>query len=582
MIVNRIDDVKRPSSEFPRRFVQEKIDYSDWMNLEPMFGELLDRKIDSKEALEQWMLDECELGAVVSEEGARRNIAMTCATEDKEVEKAFLHFVENIVPNMKPFLHKLEKKLLECPHLEKLDKKRYDVVIRNTRNSVELYRDENIPLSVELTKLGQQYQKMIGTMTVTFKGKEYTLPQMGIFLQQKDRDVRSETWRLSIDRRMEDAGKLDELFDKMLKLRAQVAKNTGFDNFRDYQFREYNRFDYTPDDCFAFHSAIEKYVVPVTKRVTEERKKSLGIDTIRPWDTACDRLGRDPLRPFEDTGKLVSGCREIFGRVDDELGRSFQRMIDLGLLDLDSRKGKAPGGYQSSLSEVRLPFIFMNAVGLNRDVFTLLHEGGHAFHQFAVRDEPVLEYRHAPIEFSEVASMSMELLSVPYLEVFYSQGDAARSCRGSLVGSIGLLPWIAVVDAFQHWIYTHPEHTAEERNGYFVNLMDRFGSGIDWSGLDEELCYRWQAQLHIYEVPFYYIEYGIAQLGALQVWRNSLKDRLSALDAYKSALKLGGSRPLPELFEAADIKFDFSEDTIRPLMEEVNEEVERLTELESK
>ncbi|NQU05211.1 MAG: M3 family oligoendopeptidase, partial [Calditrichaeota bacterium] len=334
-------------------------------------------------------------------------------------------------------------------------------------------------------------------------------------------------------------------------------------------------------DCFAFHDAIEKYVVPVTRRLFEERRESLNLDTVRPWDVACDRLGRDPLIPFGETEKLVSGCREIFGKVDAELGNSFQRMIDLGLLDLDSRKGKAPGGYQASLTEVRLPFIFMNAVGLDRDVFTLLHEGGHAFHQFAVSDESILGYRHAPMEFSEVASMTMELLGAPHLQVFYNDSEVARSQRNNLNSSIGMLPWIAIVDAFQHWIYSNPDHTVKERNDQFVSLTERFGAGTDWTGLDEESRYRWQAQLHIFEVPFYYIEYGIAQLGALQIWQNSRKDLGSAIDAYKSALKLGGSRPLPELFEAAGAKFDFSEHTIRPLMAEIDEEVERLTELES-
>ncbi|MCF7811203.1 M3 family oligoendopeptidase [bacterium] len=581
MVTNRINDLNRPSREYPRSYVPDKVDYSAWENLDPLFKGLIERKLDSKQALEQFLLDDSELNAVVNEEGSRRNIAMTCATDDPETEKAFLHFIENIGPKMQPYNHEIEKKILTCPYLDDLDKRRYEVRIRSCRNSVELFREENIPLGVETAKLSQQYQKTIGAMTVNFKGKDYTLPQMGIFMQEKDRELREEAWRLSTVRRMEDTGVLDEIFDKMLKLRVKIAANAGFDNFRAYQFRSYNRFDYTPDDCFAFHDAIEKYVVPVSRKLLEERRKSLSLDSIKPWDTACDRLGRDPLRPFEKTEKLVSGCREIFGKVDEELGNSFQQMIDIGLLDLDSRKGNAPGGYQSSLTEVRLPFIFMNAVGLDRDVFTLLHEGGHAFHQFAVRDESILEYRHAPMEFSEVASMTMELLGAPHLSAFYNPHEAARSQRSNLNGSLGLLPWIAIVDAFQHWIYSNPNHTVKERNDQFVSLSERFGAGMDWTGYEDELRYRWQSQLHIFEVPFYYIEYGIAQLGALQIWQNSRKDLSSAVEAYKSALKLGGSRPLPELFETAGAKFDFTENTIKPIMSEVDAEVERLSKFES-
>ena len=574
-VVNRLSDLKRPSSEFPRRFVPAEIDFSDWNSIEPLYRKLLDRDIDNRESLEEWLRDESELNSVVSEEGSRRFINMTCATDNEEFEKVYIHFIENIEPKLKPYNQKINENLLANPHLNDLDKQRYEVLIRHTRNDVELFREENIPLEVEIAKLSQQYQKINGAMTVEFRGKEYTLPQMGIFLQEKDRAIRQEAWQLIVERRLQDAEKLDNLFDKMLKLREQVARNAGFEDFRAYQFRRFARFNYAPEDCIRFHEAVENSVVPLTRDLVEERRRSLELGSVRPWDAFCDRLGRDPLKPFETTDKLLAGCREIFGKVDVELGDKFQQMIDLGLLDLASRKGKAPGGYQSSLSEVRLPFIFMNAVGVNRDVFTLLHEGGHAFHLFAVRDEPLLSYRHSPMEFAEVASMSMEMLSLPYLEIFYSAKDAARTRYDHLENSIMLLPWIAIIDAFQHWIYTHPDHTAAERSGYFASLMERFSSGIDWSGYEEALRLRWQAQLHLFEYPFYYIEYGIAQLGALQIWLNSLSDEKSAISAYKSALSLGGTRPLPELFTTAGAEFDFSDKTINPLMSIVAVEMEK-------
>ena len=580
-IINRVAEVTRPSQEYPRSYVPENIDFSEWSNIEPVFQEILDRKLSGKEDLEKWLLDGSELGSVIQEEGSRRFIAMTCATDDKDAEKAYLHFIENIIPRVKPYSNKSNLKMIECPYLGDLDRFRYEVLIRDIRNDIELFREENIPIAIEIAKLSQEYQKIVGAMTVTFKGKEYTLPQMGIFLQDRDRDTRKDSWRLSTDRRLQDAVKFDELFDKMLKLRTQTAKNAGFDNFVGFQFRRFGRFDYNPEDCFAFHYAVERNVVPLTRKMSEKRREALRIDTVRPWDTTCDRLGRDPLKPFETTDKLVYGCREIFGKVDGELGDHFQRMIDMGLLDLDSRKGKAPGGYQSSLTEVRLPFIFMNSVGVDRDVFTLLHEGGHAFHQFAVNDEPLLDYRHSPIEFAEVASMSMEMLGASYLETFYSKGDAARSRYDHLSDTIGLLPWIATVDSFQHWIYSHPGHTPEERSDEFIRLMERFGAGIDWSGHEDALRHRWQAKLHIFMYPFYYIEYGIAQLGALQIWQNSRRDRASAIEAYKSSLRLGGSRPLPELFKAADARFDFSDKIIKPLMADVSDEIEKQSALEN-
>ena len=580
-VTNRIAEISRPSQQYPRSFVPEDIDLSEWDNIEPLLQGLLNRKLDSRDALEKWLLDGSEIGSVIQEEGSRRFIAMTCATDDMEAEKAHLYFIENIIPRVKPYGHKINLKLIECPYTQELDKFRYEVLIRDIRNSIELFREENIPIEVEIAKLSQEYQKIVGAMTITFKGKEYTLPQMGIFLQDRDRDIRHESWQLSTDRRLQDAGKIDELFDKMLKLRTRTAKNAGFDNFIEFQFRRFGRFDYSPEDCFAFHDAVERHVVPLTRKMTEKRLDALKIDTVRPWDAACDRLGRDPLKPFETTERLVAGCREIFGKVDGELGDYFQCMIDKGLLDLDSRKGKAPGGYQSSLTEVRLPFIFMNAVGLDRDVFTLLHEGGHAFHQFVVNDEPLLDYRHSPMEFAEVASMSMELLAAPYLETFYAKGDAARSRYDHLSGAIGLLPWIATVDSFQHWIYSHPGHTSEERSDEFIRLISRFGTGVDWAGLEDSLRHRWHAQLHIFMYPFYYIEYGIAQLGALQVWQNSRRDRASAVEAYKSSLQLGGTRPLPELFKAANARFDFSDKIIEPLMADVSEEIEKMEKLEN-
>ncbi|MBV9464284.1 MAG: M3 family oligoendopeptidase, partial [Verrucomicrobiae bacterium] len=355
-----------------------------------------------------------------------------------------------------------------------------------------------------------------------------------------------------------------------------------FGNYRDYIFQRYERFDYTPAFCVADPAATEKAIVPLARQIQEDRKRELGLDKLRPWDLAVDPKNRPPLRPFERSEDLVGKTEAIFQELDPDLGGQFSLMREKGLLDLANRKGKAPGGYQSTLHEARLPFIFMNAVGLHRDVETLLHEAGHAFHSLAAREETLHEYRHAPIEFCEVASMGMELLAAPYLRHFYNEGDHRRAVLTHLKQVVGLFPWIAQVDAFQHWIYLHPAHRPEDRVKAWLDLNRRFGGIEDWSGFEDSLAYSWHKQLHIFEVPFYYIEYGIAQLGALQLWRNYRRDPAKALKDYRRGLALGGSRPIPELFEATGLKFDFSEATIRPLIEEVRAEYEKLSAEETK
>ena len=475
----------------------------------------------------------------------------------------------------------------------------YAVFDRDVKNHVELFRPENVPLETEEAKLCQQYQKLSGALTVNFRGEEKTLVQMGRYLEEPDRALRQEAWELVAKRRLQEADKFDDIFDEQIKLRAQIAKNAGFENYRDYAFRRLGRFDYTPDDCAKFHDAVEKEVMPVVRELQAQRRAQMKLEKLRPWDLSVDPLNRPPLKPFPETqvGEMVSRAQKIFDLLDGELARGFKQMDELHLLDLDNRKGKAPGGYQSTLSESRLPFIFMNAVGLQRDVETILHEAGHAFHALATRDEDLLPYRSAPIEFCEVASMSMELLGNEFIEEFYpptevgrasslplagkrpvppNSADANRARRVHLEGIVGVFPWIATVDAFQHWIYTHPSHTRDERRAAWLQLMDRFGGDADWSGHETARANLWHRQLHIFLHPFYYIEYGIAQLGALQVWANSKRDRAKALGDYKNSLALGGSRPLPELFAAAGCQFEFSARTIRPLTQLLREELAKL------
>ncbi|MDB6125290.1 MAG: oligoendopeptidase family [Pedosphaera sp.] len=562
----------------PRSFVPNDINWNDWSQIAPFFDQLESRAAAAKTVadLERWLLDWSELNAAIDEEGSKRYIAMTCHTDSPEAEKSYLQFVEQIEPELKPRQFKLSQIFIAHPARPQLPKARYEVFDRDTNLHVELFRPENVPLETEEARLSQQYQKLTGALTVQFRGEEKTLVQMGRYLEEPDRAVRQEAWELVANRRLQEAEKIEDIFDQLVKLREQIAKNAGFKNYLEYAFRARGRFDYTPADCVQFHSAIEKEIMPALRELQAERREQLKLKALRPWDLAVDPLNRPPLRPFEQVDGMVSSTQKIFNQLDHALGQSFQQMQDLRLLDLANRKGKAPGGYQSTLSESRLPFIFMNAVGVQRDVETILHEAGHAFHALATRGEDLYAYRGAPIEFCEVASMSMELLGNEFIENFYAAPEAKRARRDHLEGILEIFPWIATVDAFQHWIYSHPGHSRAERKAAWEQLMNRFGGDVDWTGYESIRANLWHRQLHIFLHPFYYVEYGIAQLGALQVWANSKRDKAKALAAYKQALALGGSRPLPELFSTAGCKFEFSDTTMRPLVNLVQTELSKL------
>jgi oligoendopeptidase F len=577
----------------PRTFVPQNLDLGDWPQIAPLFDQLERRaaEANSAAALERWLLDWSELSAALDEEASRRYIAMTCHTDNADAEKAYLHFVEQVEPQLKPRQFALEKIYIRRgdespsknsgtrgtrPSETSSSESRYFVFDRDVKNHVALFRPENVALETEDAKLCQQYQKLIGAQTVKFRGEEKTLVQMGRYLEEPDRALRQEAWELVAKRRLVDADKCEEIFDQLIQLRMQIAKNAGFNNYRDYAHRQKCRFDYTPENCFQFHDAVEKEIMPAVREIQNDRKRQLKLEKLRPWDLAVDPQNRAPLKPFAEVGEMVSRTQKIFNHLDAELAAGFQQMQDLKLLDLDNRKGKAPGGYQQNLSEARVPFVFMNAIGVQRDVETILHEAGHAFHAQAARDEDLYAYRGAPIEFCEVASMSMELLGNEFLEEFYPTAEANRARKTHLEGIIGFFPWMATVDAFQHWIYTHAGHTRAERKAAYLQLMDRFGGDVDFSGYEEVRAHSWHRQLHIFLHPFYYVEYGIAQLGALQVWANSRRDKAKALNDYKKSLALGGSRPLPELFHAAGCKFQFDAATIRPLIQLAGNELKKL------
>ena len=564
------------SPEFPRRFVATDEVLDTWEHIEPYFDLLRDRVLEDVPAVERWLVDASELLACIDEVGTERYNRMTCQTDDEARKAAYLDFVENIEPRCKPRMHELDVKFTQCPAAGKLPPERYAVLARSIPARVALFRPENVPLQTKEAKLSQQYQEVTGGMTVEFEGQELTLPQLAPYAEHTDRALRQRAWETEATRRLAEKDRIEDIFDEMIKLRARMARQADCADYRAYAFKEKQRFDYTPEDCLAFHDAVERAAVPVLREMQRQRQATLGVEPLRPWDLAVDVKGRTPLKPFETPEELSTKAQKIFQRVHPDFGAWFAQMRERGYLDLASRRGKAPGGYQSTYEEGRHPFIFMNAVGVQDDVVTLVHEGGHSFHTYAARAEPLLAYRSSPIEFAEVASFGMELLGLDCLDEFYDSEELARARRKQLERVAWLFPWVATIDAFQHFIYTNPGHTRAQRRTQWLALHERFGGSADWTGYEETRAHLWHRQLHLFEVPFYYIEYGIAKLGALQIWRNAQHNRAQAIEQYRKALTLGGSKPLPELFETAGARFNFSYDTLAPLMDMVQAELERL------
>lgn len=558
---------------FSRKFLDESFAIETWADIEPVYQKLNEAQVESVEELESWLLFWSEVRSAVDEFGTARYVAMTRQTDDEEKKNAYLAVVREIEPKLTIAEDRLNKKFMASPARNKLPAEKYGQLDRMVAVSVELHTEKNIPITVRLAELSQQYQEISGALMVMFDDKERTMQQMGVYMRDPDRDLREKAYRATYERRLAEKEKFEKIFDEMVSLRNEYAKNLNLPDYRDYAFKSKLR-DYTPSDCETFHEAIEKTAVPLARKINERRKKEMNLVSLKPWDMACDSLGRAPLKPFTKSDELKNGVSAIFHVVDERLGSYFD---SIGYsMDLGSRKGKAPGGYQTTYQEKRIPFIFTNAVGLQDDVNTLLHEGGHAFHTIKSRDLDLIWYRHAAMEFSEVASMSMELIGGDRLEPFYSsKEDRQRAKRDHLESMVELFGWVARVDAFQSWIYTNPGHTGEERAQKWLKLSMRFESGIDWSDVPTEArAHQWHRQLHIFEVPFYYVEYAIAQMGALQVYRNYQNSKQEAMDDYLAALAKGGGKNPAQLFEAANIRFDFSESLLRELMDIIKKELD--------
>lgn len=561
-----------------RPFIGEEFDLKKWEDVQPFFENLKNREINSPEDLKQWFSDRSEIESYLSENFAWRYIRQTCDTANTGLINALQFFITEIQPKLAEYGNALDKKVVDNPYLSELTEPGFAITLRGMKKAIEIFRDENIPLITDMQTEERKYGAIAGAMTVTLDGEEMTLQRAADRLQSTDRNVREEAWRAIADRRYEDREKLDELLNKLVSLRDEVGRNAGFSNYRDYMFAAMGRFDYTPQDCFNFHGSVKKAIVPILNEMAAERKAALQLDALRPWDTKVDPKGLPPLKPFETGEELLDKTIRAFSRLDPFLGDCLRIMKTMKHLDLESRKGKAPGGYNYPLDEIGVPFIFMNATSNLRDMVTLLHEGGHAVHSLVTRDLALNSFKHTPSEVAELASMSMELITMDFWDEFFTnEEDLKRAKITHLESIIETLPWVATVDKFQHWMYENPQHTPEQRTEAWVRIYEEFTDSVmDWSTLENFKKYLWQRQLHIYEVPFYYIEYGIAQLGAIGVWKNYRENPAAGLKGYLDALKLGYTATIGEIYQAANIPFDFSERHIAELMQFVRDELAEL------
>ncbi len=557
-----------------RTYLAENLAVHTWQGVESYYTELSNREIDSKESLLKWVANRSEADAVVDEEYRWRYIRQTCDTENETYKDAYEDFIQTIMPNWMTLTNQLNKKLTSSTFIKELDQDRFFVYLRNLKTQLEIFREDNIPLSQQTQLLAQEYGSTIGAMTIEHEGNEYTLPQAAVFLQNQDRSLRKTIFEKTNNRRFQDRDKLNNLFSELLKIRHQMAQNAGFANYRDYMFAELGRFDYDVKACEQFHEAIKIEVIPLVKKIHQKRKEQLQVENLFPYDLEVDAENLPALKPFSTQDELIEKSVTCLNKVDSFFAECISIMDNMHYLDLNSRKGKAPGGYNMTLPEIGVPFIFMNAAGTHRDLETMVHEAGHAVHSFLMRTLPYNFDQDISSESAELASMSMELMTFDGLDAFYNEADKKRAIETHLEGIITMLPWIALIDKFQHWIYTNPTHTSDERESKWLEFSKELSADVvDWSNYEDFRKALWHKQLHLFEVPFYYIEYGIAQLGAIAVWRNYKQNKAKAIEDYKSALKIGYTKSIPEMYKIAGIEFNFSKEYVKELMDFLNSEL---------
>ncbi len=549
----------------------------NWVQISPYYRDLSARPL-SRETLPVFTRDWTRIDELLDEVYSRLHVSTTLDTSNDDAQSRFHKFLEEVYPKWHEADQKLKTKMLDSG----LDLDNFQVPLKRMRTHAAIFREANLPLLTQEKKLDTDYDKIVGAQTVEWEGKEVPVVQLQPVLLDRDRARRESAWRLAADRQLADRDSIGALWKEFLTVRTRMAENADFPDYRSFRWQQLTRFDYSPEDCKSFHRAIEEAVVPASQRILERRSKRMGLDSLRPWDLKVDPLDRPVLKPFTEVDELKRKASAIFHKVEPRLGQYFDIMVKEHLLDLDSRKNKAPGGYCTSFAASKRPFIFMNAVGIHNDVQTLLHESGHCFHNFETDKLPYHQQREVGMEFAEVASMAMEMLASPYLggseAGFYSNADAARARIEHLEDSIRFWPYMAVVDAFQHWMYENPADAADldSCDTQWLALSERFIPGVDWTGLQDQRQSIWLRQLHIHQVPFYYVEYGLAQLGAVQIWGNSLQDHAEAVASYIRALSLGGTVSLPDLYAAAGAKLAFDAATLKKAVDLMEETIQTL------
>lgn len=554
-----------------------KISFDDLHQVEAHLDYLQSYEIDSPDALVAWVLERGRFADAVSEWVSRNNIAFSCNTEDEEAKKRHEFDQTQLLPLVMKHRAKLNERLYNSPYRDSLSDF-YSELVKHTVTAIEIHRDENIAIETDTRSLVNEYFTIQGKMTVLWNGEEKTLQQMDQHLRSSDRNEREQAWKLVQSRRLQDKDALDRIMDQLIEMRHRIAGNAGFANYRDFMFKRLNRSEYTPDDCYRFRDAVQEHVVPLYDKIAEQHRKRLSADTYRPWDVDGTPKEQCALRPFETFDELVDKSVRALNRVDPRFGDLLRSMSDRGCLDLETRKGKRPGGFCSRLPISETSFIFMNGSKTQGSVRTIVHETGHAVHNLMTSSLQPSDYRSVPSESAELASMSMELLTMPAWDEFYPDPeDLKRAQREQLEGIVEFLPWALTVDSFQQWIYLNTSEDASMRNQEFAKIARSLAYHcVDWSGYEQELMHRWKAQLHIFAYPFYYIEYAIAQIGALQLYRNYKNNKTDAVEGYKRALALGSSAPLSKVYAVAGIKFDFSEQAIGELMRFVQDELASL------
>lgn len=551
-----------------RIFLPQDLKIQSWQDIEPFFKLLGQADLSTLDQLKNWLVKVSELDAVLEEELAWRYIRMNCDTTSENLAASFTAFVTEIEPEINRYSNLLDQKLIASPAIHLLKGQEYNLLIRSVKTQLELFREENIPLIARLQEMEQEYGSISSLMTVHFQDQELTLQQASNFLKETNRSTRKEIFELISRRKLQDAGSLDELLSRLIQLRQRIASNAGFENYRDYKFVSLERFDYQPESVQQFRESIARVVKPLVEEIHRERKAKLGLEKLQPYDLQVDVDLLPPLKPFRDSSELLNKSIAAFTALHPYFGECLQKMKEGNYLDLDSRIGKAPGGFNYPLYESNIPFIFMNASGNLRDLVTLMHEGGHAIHSFLVAPLELVDFKSTPSEVAELASMSMELISMEQWALFFEPEDLTRAKRTQIEGLVEVFTWVAIIDHFQEWLYLNPNHTPSERKQAWIELSAKYGSAeVDWSDYQDAAAYKWQSQLHIFEVPFYYIEYAMAQLGAIAVWKNYIENPQLALQNYIKALKLGYTRSIPEIYQTAGIRFDFSEEYLQEIMQ---------------